>query len=233
MTTLDLTSFIHIPQREKDLINGFIREIQKIFPEDVPFYNIPISINKICGVFYQLYNDKWDKKYIGVNHRLSQDGYRIEHIKSYQNTSYGSLIVKSPGIYRWGFKLHHTCHLTKDNYWAVVLGVWKTKSAEEPLTKKAFSTNAHGKGHYEWGYAFDAIPGVLIKPAGWISNGGKYGKRCTVGDVIEIELDLNQFVLKYRINNKDMGNAFENIEDTEYRVACSTVKIGMIVEMLH
>ena len=60
-----------------------------------------------------------------------------------------------------------------------------------------------------------------------------YGNKCDIGDVIEIELDLNTFEIKYRVNDEDMGIAYKDIEDTQYRVALSTGDPGAIVEMLH
>ena len=75
---LSLHKLKRLPQKEKDLINGFIREIQATFPENNTYFNIPISINHICALFYNIYvNDKWDPKYIGYGHELEKNGYII------------------------------------------------------------------------------------------------------------------------------------------------------------
>ena len=90
-----------------------------------------------------------------------------------------------------------------------------------------------GPGDYKWGYAFDAPAGVLIGKSGQSANGPKYGEKCVKGDIVEIELDLNQFTLRYRKNDKDLGISHKDIEDTDYRVALSTCNENMIIEMLH
>ncbi len=221
-----------LPQKEKDLIDGFIREIQALFPKDTAFYNIPISINHICALFYHLYVfDKWDPEYICSRHKVTKNGYCIEHTQWHFASAYGSVIVKSPGIHRWKFRLHSVA----THYWNIVLGVWKTKSADEPSIGSSFTSTAKGIGEYKYGHAFDLTMGKLIGASGQKVNGSTYGKKCVSGDIIEIELDLNLFTLSYIINNQDMGTAFKDIEDTEYRVALSTNKPSkgyIIIEML-
>ena len=44
-----------IPQENKDLINGYIREIQNLFPfEQNPYFTIPVSINCLCALYYTI-----------------------------------------------------------------------------------------------------------------------------------------------------------------------------------
>ena len=86
MAIFDLNLFKEIPQKDKDLMNGFIREIQKLFSKNNVFYMIPESINHICAIFYYTM-DKWDPEYIGTNHVyqmmdivLQQTMVRLVHI---------------------------------------------------------------------------------------------------------------------------------------------------------
>ena len=47
-----------------------------------------------------------------------------------------------------------------------------------------------------------------------------YCPKCKEGDIIDMYLDLNNFELKYSINDKDYGKAFD-VENTSYRaVVC-------------
>ena len=236
MAALDLSRAKSIPQKEKDLINGFIRRIQAIFPKHTTYFNIPTSINLICALFYNLYvNDRWDPKHIGVYHKLTNNSYSIDHYKDgWQSSSFGSVIVKSPGIYRWRFKISQLAHTSVqyDMYWSVVLGVWKIKSARKPPSNTYFANTGKKVGYNLWGYAYDTTTGVLIGSKGTNADGPKYGQKCRKGDIIEIELDLNEFTLRYIINDKDMGISHKDIEDTEYRVALSTCEKGAIVKML-
>lgn len=44
-----------IAQRNKDLINGYVRDIQKLLPVDQnTYFTIPISINQLCVIFYTI-----------------------------------------------------------------------------------------------------------------------------------------------------------------------------------
>ena len=230
MATLHLSLFKDIPQRDKDLIYGYIRKIQATLPiNDDTFYNIPESINYICALFYYA-RDKWDPNYIDKNDTLSNDGHAIT-MKGSASSSYGSTRARAPGIYRWKFMVHEIPESFSS--WALVLGVWKTKSADKPLTSTHFTNSTKNGGTYEWGYAYDLSYGNLVSHSGSNSNGPKYGAKIKKGDIVEMILDLNIFTLRYKTNDQDMGIAFKGIEDTEYRVACSSEhSSGVKIEML-
>ena len=230
MTALELSLFKDIPQRDKNLIYGYIREMQTILPKDTAFYNIPQSINYICALFYYL-RDKWDEEYIGPCHALSNGGYCIT-TQVDESSSYGTILAKSPGIYRWKFKIHEIFKTQYKVYWALVLGVWKTKSMKNPKTDFHYANSTENTGIYSWGYAYDFVSGTLIDETGIYANGPKYGSRCNEGDIIEIIIDLEVFTLRYAINDQDQGIAFNDVEDTEYRVAFSSEREGFKIEML-
>ena len=229
MTTLDFGMIKNIPQRDKDAIYGYIREMQARFPKDNTFYNIPESINYICALFYFL-KDKWDPKYIGQDHTLSDDGYSITTKGGQGSSSYGTDIAKSPGIYRWKFKIQE---LPKYMFsWSLVIGVWKVKSANKQVTDTYFTNCTQNQGEYEWGYAYDISYTQLVEKTGHYSNQRKYGLKIKIGDIVEMILDLNLFTLRYKINDEDMGIAFENIEDTEYKAAFSSGNSDVRIEIL-
>ena len=72
MALSELSSFNNYPQRVQDLINGFMREAQSIFPIENTYHTIPISINLICGLLYHL-RDEWNKYTLPSKYTLSDD----------------------------------------------------------------------------------------------------------------------------------------------------------------
>lgn len=49
---LNVSEYKDIDQCSKYLISGYIREAQKLFPIDDPYYIIPMGVNCICTLFY-------------------------------------------------------------------------------------------------------------------------------------------------------------------------------------
>ena len=218
------------------IVYGYLREYEMDTFGDLcksnPYYNFPEIMLKICLIYYHTM-DKWDKRYIGPHHELTKDGLCIENTKEKTGTSYGEIIASSPGVYKWRFKLNHVPKLSY-SYWGIILGVWKITAAQEPKTKKSFPSITNYQGSHKWGYAFDAMNGTLVNARGDnAKTGGEYGRRCVTGDVVEVVLDLDVFTIKFNINDKDYGFAHKDIEDTEYRIALTTVYKGPIVEMLN
>ena len=61
----------------------------------------------------------------------------------------------------------------------------------------------------------------------------KYGNECKINDIITMILDLNNLTLSYKINDKDYGIAFADIENTEYRAAFYTDLPDTEIELVH
>ena len=225
-----------INEQTNIVVSGYLRENEaNIFGELIesnPFYNFPKLLHTICLLYYA-FLDEWDPEQIGKWHKLSDNGFCIENVgPSRFCSSYGKLVAKSPGIYRWRFKLVNVPVLSY-SYWAIILGVWKTQSADKPPVHTHHASTGNRKGQYLWGYGFDVMNGTLVDaPGSNAKEGGDYGKKCVTGDIIEIELDLKvEFTIRFNING-EQGKIAHNVEDTEYRVALSTYYIGPIVEML-
>ena len=133
----NLTVYGYLREHEKNLFGELI--------ESDPFYNFPELMHKICLVYYAMI-DEWDPEYIGTFHELSKNGLCIENTTNAQFcSSYGKIIAKSPGIYRWRLKLNHL-QVLQYSYWTVILGVWKVKSAVKPVTDSHFASTANGQG---------------------------------------------------------------------------------------
>eukprot|EP01084_Bolivina_argentea_P079141 143610_1 len=48
----DLKKYQMINIQSKDLVNGYIRNIQSLFPSDISYYNIPLTVNYISTLYY-------------------------------------------------------------------------------------------------------------------------------------------------------------------------------------
>ena len=227
-----------VNKRDSLIVYGYLRECEKdLFSElreSNPYYNLPEIMQNVCLIYYHI-ADEWDPKYVGVHHKLTKDRLCIENISKDddESSSYGTLIASSPGIYKWKLRLNHVPNLNY-SYWAVIIGIWKTKSSKEPVLDTSFASITTKKTYpWSWGYAFDAMNGTLVNSSGTnAKTGGEYGKKCKTGDIIEIILDFDKLTLKFNINDQDMGIAHSDIEDTEYRVALSTGFDAPIIEMI-
>ena len=41
-----------ISQEIKDLVFGYIRRFQPLFPKNIPYYNIPTGIKRLCTLYH-------------------------------------------------------------------------------------------------------------------------------------------------------------------------------------
>ena len=60
----------------------------------------------------------------------------------------------------------------------------------------------------------------------------KFCDKVKEGDIIDMWLDLNDKELKYCINDKDYGKAFDEMEQTDYRAAVAVYRSGEEVELV-
>ena len=210
-----------IDQESKDLIFGYIRNVQELFPADNVYYTIPnLVIHWILLYFY--FEDKFDDKLCTQSYDLSDDKSIVtlnsEHGNRGKGPAFLSRIVKSKQRHCWRFRINH---LNSSTLW-MTIGVWK---CNHDFDLKYRLDSGYVKGKFY----------------GWIVNyqvaidGGrhKYGKRrCKTGDIVDMILDLEKLELRYMVNDEDFGIAFENIEDTEYKAAISMNKSPDEIELI-
>ena len=53
-----------------------------------------------------------------------------------------------------------------------------------------------------------------------------------IDDILEVDLDLQQNTLRYSLNGKDLGIAYRNLEDEDYRFAVTMGWKGESVQLL-
>ena len=70
---------------------------------------------------------------------------------------------------------------------------------------------------YKDGYAYIMNYGKLADRENFGSYGSDYGAICADGDIIEMILDMNKMTLSYKVNDKEYGVAFHNIDNTKYK----------------
>ena len=113
---MDVKGFRSIDQDTKDSVNGFIRKIQKSFPANQTYYNIPSSINDICILFFHIY-DSWDPIMMGKRIDIVNETKLFMKAWKWQNAFLSKMIETGKCI--WRFKLH------KNN--CLVIGIWDCK----------------------------------------------------------------------------------------------------------
>ena len=221
LNKIGLENVKSIDQRSKTFVNGYIRSIQKLFPKDNIYYTIPALVIHWILLYYYLGDEFDDKKYRQC-YTLSKKKTIIKLTGSYgSGCAFMTRVARKPGIHCWKFKL---LRLNTDTLWMTV-GVWKTK--------RALKVNSRLDGHM-FGLFYGWLLNYRQLTEGDTKNiRGRYApRRCKTGDIVEMILDLDKFQLKYVVNGEDFGVAFDNIEDTGYRVAVSMNKTNDEIEFI-
>ena len=96
-----------IDLRSKLIVNGFIRESQKLLPfEENVYYNLNELIIQICLIYYAI-NEYWDL--ISSDFITNKDKSELKRQVggNWNNTNYGKTIIPSIGnfIYEWYLKI--------------------------------------------------------------------------------------------------------------------------------
>ena len=73
-----------------------------MLPTDDQYYNIPISINYICSLFYYI-KEKWNKDIIGSDYEIIEDIIkRADAVHGEQSVLLSHIAIS--GLYHWKFK---------------------------------------------------------------------------------------------------------------------------------
>ena len=52
MAQFEFKSLTNVRQKDKDIVNGFVKEVQILFPKNNPYYNIPDLIKHLCLLYF-------------------------------------------------------------------------------------------------------------------------------------------------------------------------------------
>ena len=220
MSTLELADHKDIPQRDKDLVGGYIRDIQVLLPKDAAYYNIPISINYICALFYYLH-DTWDPDRVHSVYKIKDDTLtRMD--PGAERSAFLTTTIHS-GISHWKFQL------TKYNGNSYVdIGVVKKEQID---FEQAIDTFLGKFKDIYYIFSAGSHPEINIhgKNNEWKRG---YGAKTGEGDVIDMYLDLEELELSFSINGTHYGKAFDVDTGYGYVAALSMLGAGNEVKLL-
>ena len=194
-----------IKRKDKSAVNGYIREIEdKSFSNKDSFYKtIPMIINYLCIKYYHQSKDRFHPKLHGMHLKVTNDEITGEPSIYSSESAFLSNVV-SKGIHRWCFKIKKGVKF---------IGICNNSfNFEESLNcyyyiRPAVENKAYG---------INLSNGRLRGPREvWHKT---YCSSWNCGDIVDMVLDLNCQELKYIINDKDYGKAFD-IPPAKYRAA--------------
>ena len=190
-----------IDQRTKDIVFGFIKQVQSLFADDNAYNIIPSLVIHWCLLYFHI-KEQFDPQNCSKSFFKLSDNNSVA--SQMRHGCDGVALLKkvvSEGVHRWRFKL------TEHNGSYAYIGVFKAK--QQPKWDQHIGRDTYYTGKsYAWSiYSANKGPGDVRH---WI----KFGEKPNTGDVIEMTLDLNKFELKYSVEGKDYGAAFQNIEKT-------------------
>ncbi len=218
MTTLEDVK--NVDPHIKDCVFGYVKDAQQLLPDDNVYYTIPTLIVHWILLYYFI-KEQFDEECCNSNYELSSNNTIVTKIKSCYKTAYLTQIV-SAGVHKWTFKM-----IRQPTPLTTVIGVWKTKYLADPNIDV---DEANGKYYgYSSTHGRTTIGDYNLNDIVSL----KYGvRKCKEGDVIEMILDLNKLQLKYIASGEDFGVAFNDIENTSYRVAVCVHQQGDIFQFL-
>ena len=193
-------------EKSQCLVFGFVKkETKKLLADESLYCNISDLIIWIIISYYQL-TDEWDPPYTNGSYKIYNKDLLIKQVDNI-----GSVVLKhivSKGIFRWRFKIENIVNWCTSGF---VIGII---NSDQDLVKVANGIFTRTSGSRICGKGFD------VGLAQITDSCDDYGIKCKNGDIIEMELNMNELYnyVKYIINDKDYGEAFE-VEPGNYRAA--------------
>lgn len=219
MASQKMTSYNDkVKHRDELTVSGYVRETEKnVFSYRTFYHHVPATITSLCGKYYHIARDKFHQTLHGDKMMVTDVSVQLtlgdvaEHFES----AFLSNIMNS-GEHHWRF-----CLLTKVETPLVYVGVWKCNDYDphDALNDTIYQNEKHGdNATYALNLGFGELRGCIDETL----QEQQYCPEYKTGDIIDMYLDLNVNELRYSINDKDFGKAF-NVEQTSYIAV-----IGMI-----
>ena len=207
-----------IPQRNVDLVYGFIKHI------DIPS-QIPIEIIDICILYTNINKDSFDttidKDQLEIidNQIFGNKNNATHQIVFHRKNMYLNNIAIN-GIHIWKFQFLQQIVACIGGAGSALYNVLNGSSVGIFKTKyKTIHTGAFDKltedGRIPLGYAV-GFTGLITKPNAFSNRSKKFDFEMKNGDMMAMILNMNKLTLSIEVNDKDYGKAFD-VEDTEYR----------------
>ena len=200
----------NIPQRNKDLVFGYVKECEK---QNKP--SIPSMIKYLCLVYLNVDKDKFDAK--NTHEMIEREDDGISRQEGYYGACSSFLEnIMDKGVHIWTFQCDYLCD-TED-----VIGIRKINADSNTPFRLDGHFYIDGEDDEEKvvGYGFILL-GSLTNPTDVNEYGADYGEPCYDnwnGGILEMKLDFNNLTLSYKMGGVDYGKAFD-IEQTKYKAA--------------
>eukprot|EP01084_Bolivina_argentea_P092763 166872_1 len=218
-----LKALSKIDKRTKYLVNGWIRNNEKLFKLN----HIPLLISSIC-ILYVRDDDTF--AITGTQVRLSHDKKCVEKIQNHvainpwNNTSYGKIHIspKYDNICTWELKINNIGTVEVNGN--IMIGISSTESS----TDDTFDVEEDGINYVlcNDGMTYDN------ETEAWKEYAGTFAGQ---NDKISICLDLKKGEISFSINDNNQGVAYKDIEqgnDIKYKLFVSLRSIGDSVEIV-
>eukprot|EP01084_Bolivina_argentea_P167508 290706_1 len=209
---------VHLNQQIKHLLNGYIRDIQTLLPQNKTCYIIPPEITMICMLF--VVPTEYFKDY---DDNLTVSGIHSNVITMNKDISvcvaFGGFIIDfkklKRHILRWKFKIiqYDPLYYSSDEEDSTSTN-WMHFEEEMSIGIDLLNNQNEKCKH---SYSFGSDGAYYRKERQIVQNtDNAFGK----DDTITMELDCFNKTLKYYLNDKDLRIAFDNIYgDEPYRMA--------------
>ena len=192
-----------IPQRNKDLTFGYVRECEK---KNNRTLSIPEMIKYLCLIYINQNKDKFDGNSTCKGIRIEDNSIKKNNLLSSQASSLLTNIVMK-GIHIWRFRID----VTTSGY--DMIGIRKSDESDSKDLDRWLDWT--GKEEVSVGYGFFANR-KLSNPDSILGLGKSYGRTWQDQDVVEMRLDFNDLSLSFGIDGHSYGKAFD-IKPGKYR----------------
>ena len=153
--------------------------------------------------------DEWDPNCTASLYHINAKDNILSCVDDTQDgLAFMRKIIDNQGKHHWKFQI-----IDGDS---LMIGIFKQSVIEKEgidsilgsfLTKIPYST-----------YVIDVLGSCIMEHDRVLWFGGHYGSDCRKNDILEMYLDFDKLSLSYSVNGKDIGPAFENIDNCKYRV---------------
>ena len=195
-----------IDQRNKDLMFGFIREINELYT------TIPMMINYICLLYYYLIPEKFIKCSSNLNITSSDsnknDVVTICKYSSEWENMHGNVIINTENnpnvIATWTVKTNSVC---------CIIGIHSMYDDENICYGDDYNDSESGSNRMSPNYGWEGEGGRIGTGYTWYGGGGM--EKFDDGDnVIKMELNVSKKQLKFYKNGQETKVVFNDIDIT-------------------
>ena len=229
--TLNLRDVKDVDNRTKMLINGFNREARQLFPQDIPYYNIPSIVNHFCLLFY------WQRDYFKIldNDDITLSDDKLEAkvsdttFKNW-NTLYGAMIFDDETFQNTIIEYEVAPNREGQNFGAI--GIVSAGEEQENVDKLTWSGSNHKQvccWHCSTGSDFYSIGSMKVVRGDGFGDCYHHSNE----DKFRVTIDIkDKSVTFWSITKgKEIGTYFGVDYSIKYRFAVSMTK-GSSIKIL-